>query len=369
MKLSRPPVQPTMRVGSTTQRFFAEGEKHEAAEWQDTVLPPDDAPDVDPEVQFDSFDKIPKKRSPVITAAAIGGCLLIGSAAWAMAFGLLRTGHSVRESASALTNAGPSQPVATNTPATNTAENASNVTAPAGAAAQPLTGAIGQTPPDDNAPTTAPAAGPLVVPMAPSNSTPPTTPPTIAAPKVSGNSSASAPVPAVRPRAARAPAMSVIELSSTPAVLGEQPLPSENTLAAAGRGNAPTNEGTSRSPGEWAGAPGRPDRAPPLRGYVWSPSAKALVPAHPSALPTTDPDFASAAPSSPAPSSPQTGNVAPTNHPSSVPPEASAASAVAPAVEPHGVVAQPTLGAAPAERPAPTGSSGAQIVPPAFAPK
>src|SRR4051812_39734323 len=81
VKLSRP-LPPNMRVGATTQRFFAEGEQHEAAEWQDTVLPPDDAPDVDPEVQFDSFDKIPKKRSPVMTAAAIGGCLLIGSAAW-----------------------------------------------------------------------------------------------------------------------------------------------------------------------------------------------------------------------------------------------------------------------------------------------
>ena len=66
VKLARPLIVPTLRVGTTTQRFFEEGEQHEAADWQDTVLPPDDAPESDPETQFDSFDKIPKKRSPAV---------------------------------------------------------------------------------------------------------------------------------------------------------------------------------------------------------------------------------------------------------------------------------------------------------------
>src|SRR5688500_5284707 len=102
VKLGRQPTMPMMRVGSTTQRFFEEGEQHEAAQWTDTVLPPDDAPETDPDTEFDSFDKIPKKRSPIVTVAAIGACLLIGVAAWTMAFGILRTGRTVDESAKAL---------------------------------------------------------------------------------------------------------------------------------------------------------------------------------------------------------------------------------------------------------------------------
>jgi hypothetical protein len=72
--------------GTTTQRFFAEGDLHEGTQWKYARLPPDDAVETNSDTEFDSFDKIPRKRSMVLAFLAIAAFLLVGSAAWTMMF-------------------------------------------------------------------------------------------------------------------------------------------------------------------------------------------------------------------------------------------------------------------------------------------
>ena len=106
-KILRDSDSPRMRFGGTTERFFIEGAQHEAAEWTDTVLPPDDEPEVDPEAQFDSFDKVPRRPHIKIAIAAIGFGLLVGIGVGVKA--ALRTGHVVQASVEALVAPDPHQ--------------------------------------------------------------------------------------------------------------------------------------------------------------------------------------------------------------------------------------------------------------------
>lgn len=84
------------RLGETTMEFFKEGEQHEAAEWTDVLLPPDDEPVKDPKVKFKSFDKIAKRRSSTVA-------LLVMTVGLVLAVGLgviaaLRTEHVLSSS-------------------------------------------------------------------------------------------------------------------------------------------------------------------------------------------------------------------------------------------------------------------------------
>jgi len=88
-----------MSFGQTTQRFFVEGEEHEAADWNDTVLPPD----ADPRAEFKSFDKIPRRRGTTIAIVVVGVGLLGGIAAGVGA--ALKTEHSVTSSVRAFASA------------------------------------------------------------------------------------------------------------------------------------------------------------------------------------------------------------------------------------------------------------------------
>jgi len=85
--------------GHTTERFFAEGEQHEAANWEDTILPPDDEPE--PRPMTGSFDTIPRRRGAtvglVLAAACLGGVVgLVGSF-------FIKAGHKVDSSADSYT--------------------------------------------------------------------------------------------------------------------------------------------------------------------------------------------------------------------------------------------------------------------------
>lgn len=79
------------RLGETTQEFFREGERHEAAEWTDTQLPPDDEPEKDPAIKFKSFDRIAKRRSSTVALLVMSGGLVIAVATGVVA--ALRTEH------------------------------------------------------------------------------------------------------------------------------------------------------------------------------------------------------------------------------------------------------------------------------------
>lgn len=320
-----------MYLGIPAQRFFAEGEEQEATRYENAQLPPDDAQLTDPEAEFESFDKVPKQRRLIVTVAALGVCLAVGTTMWATGSGAFRTGASLRTSASRATTA-------------TTATTGGNPTTATSvlAMSNPALTAI-----PDRAP-----LGPLVVPMPPNS---PTTPPTIAAPGPGG------------PRATAVVAATEVSMrETTPRTESDGPARGESarTLAASLKGPAPADRQAPLG------------RSPPLRGYVWSPAAKALVPAEGSSLPTTDPDLVGG----------DRGQTA-------VPPEAigehhknvSASEAssdrdrsaptdlggsrtrVAPA-EPNinrgGGVAPAEIGAAPDERPVPTSDS---IEPPPFA--
>jgi hypothetical protein len=64
--------------GRTAEHFFAEGEKHEAREWDD-VLPLDDEPERGR--RGGSIDKLPRRWSAVFALVALCVCLVSGAAA------------------------------------------------------------------------------------------------------------------------------------------------------------------------------------------------------------------------------------------------------------------------------------------------
>jgi hypothetical protein len=74
--------------GRTTERFFVEGEQHEAQQWQDVILPPDDEPE--PKRQRGSVDKVPHQRWATFALAVFVICLFGGVGFGASA--LLKTG-------------------------------------------------------------------------------------------------------------------------------------------------------------------------------------------------------------------------------------------------------------------------------------
>ena len=78
----------TMGLGSRTMAFFRRGEELEATEFK--TLPYDDPILVPPKVEFRGFDKIPRRRAPlVITFVLIAAATLI-------VFGLRSPGEWVR---------------------------------------------------------------------------------------------------------------------------------------------------------------------------------------------------------------------------------------------------------------------------------
>jgi hypothetical protein len=62
--------------GPTTDRFFAEGEKHAANDWPDTIWPPDDEPTE--RVQSGSLDRVPRNRGDKVALTFLGICLGAG---------------------------------------------------------------------------------------------------------------------------------------------------------------------------------------------------------------------------------------------------------------------------------------------------
>lgn len=282
-----------MRMGPTTERFFQVGELHEATQWKHAHLPPDDVPVVDTEAQFDSFDKIPKKRSVGVTVAAIVGCLVIGSAAWAMAFGVMRTGRSVGFWVSALMG---SKQVTT-TPARRAALAAATPEpAPAERQTAPQTVPSGlERSPDTSFGSASELPGTSVEPIAPTS---PTTPPIIArgaglatgarvASEIGGGGIGVKRPSTVKGTSSTVRASAVAVARRTPSqgdvALG---LPSGHdgvSSVTADSPSSPVDRDSAASPG--ARDPG----GAPLRGYVWSPSAKSLVPAGTTA-PASEPD-------------------------------------------------------------------------------
>ena len=228
-----PPTPPrarttTSRLVSLTQRFFLKGEQQEATQYKDVILDVDDA--VEPKPEFDSFDKIPRRRRPLLLLTGVVLVGVVGVATWRSFHLLSRPGSSVAAASQAMVAARPD-----------------------------VTPAIVPQPP---AP---PAVAPQVVPINHAAAALPTQPATAPA----------ADEPAVAPKAkakgddARARATSEQTSASAPAARRTES--SRRTPA------AEIDEPTADDNGASAAA-ARP-RSKPLRGYAWSPENHGLVPA------------------------------------------------------------------------------------------
>lgn len=66
--------------GALTSKFFADGERHELSGWEDAVIPPDPS-EKDPERTFHSFDRVPRRRAPMVTVLALMVLAIVGLAA------------------------------------------------------------------------------------------------------------------------------------------------------------------------------------------------------------------------------------------------------------------------------------------------
>lgn len=367
VKLLRNDAAPLMRMGTTTEKFFQVGELHEATQWKHAHLPPDDLPVVDPDAQFDSFDKIPKKRSVSVTIAAIVGCLVIGSAAWAMAFGVMRTGRSVGFWVSALMG---SKQVTT-VPARRAAvAEATPQSARVERDDVPQTLPSGlERAPDTNFGSVSDSTGTSVEPIAPTS---PSTPPIIAgviAPStgvrtpgeiggvgIGGKRPATAKGSSSTARAS----VSAMTVARRTSLHGDVAAP----LASAPEGvSSVTADSASstldRDPAASSGA--RDQGGAPLRGYVWSPSAKSLVPA---GAPASEPDISTRGESgrgvgdAPAADRPTGDRPLPLGDRFEIAP-ASSSNGAAPAEQPAPVLGGPA---------APIGATRGSLEPPAFTP-
>ena len=234
----REKTSPSMRLASLSQRFFSKGEEQEANGYQNVVLEPDDATSA-PDLKFDSFDKIPRRRRPLLTITALLVSLpAVGYVAWTSTRGMRGPSASVNESAQAMVGG---QPAAAEPPVPTT--QAGGPSGGLGAPANP-----------------APAQPPVIL----SGSCPPAeTAPAAAAPSI-------APAPTVEPKAEISP--------PAPAAKAATKAEPEARAAATAESEASRPAAKARSSGS------------ALHGYVWSPEANALVPAtEPRAEPSAEP--------------------------------------------------------------------------------
>jgi serine/threonine protein kinase len=281
----RPPTRPRIvattavpgiPASSLTQQFFVEGDRQEASQWDDSPLAAEVAVD-ERALAFDSFDRVPKRRAPLIGAAllVVAG---LGITAWVTGWlspvervseGIGKTLHQLEEV--------PSPPPTAervtsmnDKPVARIPQPATTVRAPelaASGARAPAAGAVGGLKPAAGAAAakSTTTSGEPVAPVAPASSEPPPRP----APP-------SAAVAQARPVAAAAPALSA---PGTP-LLRILPQP----MAAPLRTNSPpirTRTGVAapvaQPPANDSQAAAVLDRPSPLRGYVWSPERRRLI--------------------------------------------------------------------------------------------
>jgi len=75
----------TMRLGAVTQAFFRKGEELEATGFEN--VPPDDPTLVPPKLGFRSFDRVPRRWTPILLAVLSIAAVTLGVFEW----------HSIRE--------------------------------------------------------------------------------------------------------------------------------------------------------------------------------------------------------------------------------------------------------------------------------
>ena len=256
----RPPAEsPTPRPASLTQNFFLKGEEQEANGYENVVL---EEPVSAPDLKFDSFDKIPRRRRPLIALAVFFSFFALGAVAWKTGRAFSKQG-SVKLAAQAMVTAQPAQPTA------SASASSAATTSPATTSAATTSAAT------TSAATTTTATPPPVAPAA-----------ALTIDQGAAEEPAAA-KPAVDDRAARGEADND---SPVAAPIAQSPS-ADSPPAAPHPSAAKPSTGASR----------RARRPAPLHGYVWSPEAHTLVPAsRTSANPFADPEPSVAPPPAPA---------------------------------------------------------------------
>jgi hypothetical protein len=235
------------RPGSLTQSFFARGEEQEATEYEN--LPIDDPTLTPPPLEFDSFDKIPRRRGSWF-AIAVSMLVLValGFVTWRSFRYLSKPGTSVAAASRAMVQAPAATPPAT-----------VNQSLPA-------------TPPQPMTTESAPVATPAPV----AQSAPPTPRELVASPAPAAQSAPTTesapaaaapttrPAPVAPPTRAATPAPIIVPLVAKPA-----PAKKHEAIV-----HEPAKSDTDDEPVQVR-------KHPPLHGYVWSPEKHTLVPAEP----------------------------------------------------------------------------------------
>jgi hypothetical protein len=217
---------PTLRPGSVTLDFFREGDEQEASGYENVVLDEETAPSAD--LEFDSFDKVPRKRRPLIAVAVAFSCVALGAVVWKTTHAFSKEGARVRAASRAMVTA---QPATAPTPVVS----APTTVAPIAAPAAPV------------APTSEPPATAALTIDRSADDEPAARAQPVANPAVGGEPDREPPAPAVASDVPEAKAKA------------EAPVPVKAPAQASHRQRRPV----------------------PLHGYVWSPEAHTLVPATP----------------------------------------------------------------------------------------
>jgi hypothetical protein len=230
------------RPGSLTQSFFARGEEQEANEYEN--LPIDDPTLAPPPLEFDSFDKIPRRRGSWF-AIAVSTLVLaaVGIVTWRSFRYLSRPSTSVAAASRAMVQAPPAAPEAVNQSMQAMQPDPTVQSLPAA----PSKPAAQSAPASQSAPVAPPAQSAQMTQSAP------------VAPPAPAKAA-----PVAKPARVAAPAPIVVPLVSKPA---------PDTK----------HEAVVREPAksETDDEPAQVRKHPPLHGYVWSPEKHTLVPAEP----------------------------------------------------------------------------------------
>jgi len=221
------------KPNSVTQNFFARGEEQEATAYEN--LAPDDPILAPPAVEFDSFDKIPRRRGSLFAiAASVLVVAAIGFVTWRSFHSLSRPGSSVAIASRAMVQAPP--------PAAEPRPVAPSMATPPAPASQATT----------VEPPALVAQATTVEPPAPVAQAATIEPPAPVAKPVASSTPVAKPAPIVVP-------------------LVSKDAPATKT--------APARH--ERAKNDTADQPVEIRKHAPLRGYVWSPDKHTLVPADP----------------------------------------------------------------------------------------
>lgn len=260
-------VQKTLRMGgfgravppprqSLTQQFFLDGERQEAEGWK-AVPPPPDVVETDPEMHFDSFDRVPRRHRALKAGLALSLGVALAGLLWTVGKPFLEgTGRQVASGMMKRLETGrAAAPEAKTEVAARVTPSASAVI---GAPPRPESSAAAVEEQPSASGAAREASAIVAMPARPSPSTP-------------------APAASQVVTAREAPRAAIRDTQrADPDGIAEVHRHAIRVMPV-----RPTGSGDNQ-----------PE---PLRGFVWSPSAKAMLPVEPGA-PTTEPPPADTAP-------------------------------------------------------------------------